>query len=498
MLDRLKYTIQNTFIYTAGNFMVKLLGLLLLPVYSKHLLLSQYGIMAILETTQNILLPLVLLNINSALRRFYHEEGNERIRGKILFTALVYTISAVAVANLLFQPFSHQLARLIFKDESLHVYFTFLFVNLALQGLVYLVRTYYNTVEKPFKYSLVNIVQFSIIFILTIYFIVVLHWGVKGWLSAQTIAYIVTFILFVPEYLRNIKVGFDTKLLKKMLVYSSPLAFSLISSMVLSFGDRYVLNFLMGQASVGIYSLAVRLANVVDLVILQAFQLAYIPHVFRTYTDKGFKFFHAKMSTYLVLVIFISALGMALFAKGVILIFAPGNQQYWQAATYIPYLAFIKVFAGLRFMFSMSMHITKRTKIIPFIVIAAASLNIGLNILFIPLMKIYGAILASFISFVIMDIAYYYFAQKFFSIKYEFGRLTLLIATGIGVYLLSTWIRIPNLIVHILVKALFILAYIGILWLIGFFTPEELESIKGFMIKWKDPRMWKQNLSNLF
>ena len=149
-------------------------------------------------------------------------------------------------------------------------------------------------------------------------------------------------------------------------------------------------------------------------------------------------------------------------------------------------------------MFGMSMHITKRTKIIPFIVIGAALLNIGLNIVFIPLMKIYGAILASFISFVVMDLAYYYFAQKFFPVKYEFGRLTILVATGIGIYLLSTWIHIPNLIVHILVKALFILAYLGGLWLIGFFTPEEMESIKGFVTKWKDPRSWRQNISELF
>ncbi len=498
MIDKVKHTVKHTIVYTAGNFLVKLVGLILLPVYTTHLTTAQYGIMAILETTQNILVPLILLNIHAAITRFYHDAQDQQTRGKILFTALVYTLVAGVVANLVFQPFSRPLAGLIFNDSWLHMYWGLLFVNIALLSLVYLVRNFFNTIENPVKYSLVNVVQFTVFLGLTVYFIVVLKWGVKGWLAAQTIAYLSTIGLFIPAYLRRVRIGFNMALLRQMLAYSSPLAFSLISSMVLSFGDRYVLNFLMGQSSVGIYSLGVKLANVVDLIILQAFQLAYIPYAFRTYQEKGFRFFHSKMTTYLVLIIFTAALGMALFAKGVILIFSPNNQQYWQAASYVPYLAFIKVFAGLRFMFAMSMHITKRTRIIPFIVIGAALLNIGLNILMIPGLGIYGAILASFISYVLMDVVYYVFAQKFFKVKYEFGRLALLVIVGVGVYLLSLWIHIPNLFVHIMVKAFFVLAYLVILWLVGFFTQEELESIKGFVQKWKDPRSWRQNISELF
>ncbi len=498
MIDKVKHTLKHTIIYIAGNFLVKLVGLILLPVYTSHLSTAQYGIMAILETTQNIIVPLILLNIQSAITRFYHEATDRKARGRILFTALVYTIVVGLVANIFLQPLSRPLARLIFSDASLHVYFAFLFVNISLVSLIQLIRNFLNAIEKPLKYSMINVLQFSIMLVLTVYFIVVLHWGVKGWLAAQTIAYSVTIIVFIPGYLRRVWPGFDFSLLRDMLVYSSPLAFSMISTMILSFGDRYVLNFMMGQSTVGVYSLAVKLANVVDLVILQAFQLAYIPYSFRTYKEPGFKFFHSKMTTYLALVIFMAALGMALFARGVLLIFAPTNHQYWVAAQFVPYLAFIKVFAALRFMFAMSMHITKKTRIIPVIVIISALLNIGLNILMIPSLGIGGAIIASFISYVLMDGAYYYFAQKFFSVRYEFGRLAVLVAIGIGIYFVSTWIHIPNLLFHIFVKMLFFFTYVLILWVIGFFTEEELASIKGFLTKWKDPRMWKENISKLF
>jgi len=253
--------------------------------------------------------------------------------------------------------------------------------------------------------------------------------GLKGVLLAQTYSYLLVIVIFLPIYIRKAqKLKFSISESKEMLAYSAPLAFSSISSMVLTFGDRYVLNFIDSRESVGLYSLAAKFVNTIDIAILQAFQLAYLPYAYKNYESDSFKYFHKKNTTYMVLAMFFLGLGVSLFAKEILVIFSPKNPDYWEAAIYIPLIVFLKPLAAMRFMFGVGLHFMKKTKYIPLIVVGSAVLNIALNVLLIPSMNVYGVILASVISFVLMDVAYYFLSVKFYKIKYEFGKILFLFA----------------------------------------------------------------------
>ncbi len=495
MIEKVKHTAKHSIIYTLGNISIKLVGFILLPFYTSHLTTAQYGILAILETTFNILAPLFLLNINGAVIRFFNETDEQK-KGSLLFTALVYVLFSGLFLNALLQPFSRKFALLIFGDAGFTVYFKILFINIALQNITFLIRGYFNARQQPFYFSLLNFVRFVIVLGLTIYFIVKLNWGIKGILLAQTISYILTIIIFSPSYLKDVYRQFDRDLLREMLKYSAPLAFSTISSLVLAFGDRYVLKFLMDEAAVGVYSLASKLSNVIDFIVLQGFQLAYLPYAFKNYKSKGFAFFHSRMTTYLIFAMIFLGLAFALFAKEVIYLFSPTNKNYWEAAKYVPYLAFMRTLYGLRFMFAVGLHIHKKTKIVPGIVVTVTVLNIVLNLLFIPHYKIYGAIISSFIALVIMVGAYYYFSFKYFKVKYEFGRMAVVIALALLLALGGSVLSFDSVWVELAAKLLVLLSYPLLLWLVGFFKPEEIESVKGFLRKWGNPANWKSNLKS--
>ena len=55
MLKELKNTIRHTAIYGFGNVAVKLIGFVLMPLYTKHISVPEYGILGILEVTILIL-----------------------------------------------------------------------------------------------------------------------------------------------------------------------------------------------------------------------------------------------------------------------------------------------------------------------------------------------------------------------------------------------------------------------------------------------------------
>jgi O-antigen/teichoic acid export membrane protein len=66
-----------------GNYGVKLVGFLLIPVYTRYLAPADYGVMALVSTFGQALFIFLNLGQSTALFRFYYEddttEGRERV-----------------------------------------------------------------------------------------------------------------------------------------------------------------------------------------------------------------------------------------------------------------------------------------------------------------------------------------------------------------------------------------------------------------------------------
>ncbi len=483
MIKELKYNIRHTFFYSLGNISVKLVGFILLPLYTTKLTTDQYGILAILETTLSILSPLFLLNIGNAIVRFFGDKKYQEYRGEILFNAFIFSVFTGILLNIAFQPFSSFFSEKFFHTRDFAIYFRFLFLNIALQNIAFVVRNYYNAKQLSFKFSMFNFLRFIIVLLLTIYFIVKLNWGIKGIMLAQTLSFIITILVFLPGFFSETKLSINFSLLKHMLAYSAPLAFSSISTMIFATGDRYIIKFLMNDAAVGIYSLAVKFATVIDFFILQNFQLSYLPYSFASYSKEEYPYRHSKMTTYLVFIMVISALFISLFALEVIEIFSPYNKNYWAAAAFVPFLAFLRPLYALRFMFGIAMHIRKKTSLIPIIVIVAAVLNIALNFLFIPILGINGAILASFISAVVMTLSYLFFSVRYFKVKYEYFRILVVYILAYLFAMAGRHIMGFSLIIGVVLKLGLFLLFIILLRVVGFFSNEEVQTVRSFLKK---------------
>ncbi len=483
MLEDIKHTGRKSIAYSIGNIFVKIVGFLLLPFYTTYLTVAEYGTLAIIESTILILLPLISLNMQQALVRFFHEKYPKNI---ILSNTLIFILLNSILLNLFLQPFSKKIAQLLFNNPHYGILISIMLINLVLNSLLTLVKNYYNANEKALKYSLTNILFYTLVFIFTIYFLVVKKIGLKGILLAQTLAFSTLLIIVSAEYLKNsfpIKISFG--LGKKMLNYSSPVAFSQISSMVFSFGDRYVLNFIDNRHAVGLYSMAVKFVNLSDIAILQSFQQAYMPYAFKQNKKENFKELHSRLTTYLIFTLFFAGLGISLFAREILIIFSPKNPAYWQAAMYIPLIVFLKPLAGLRFMWGLGLHIAKKTRPIPLMVIFGATLNIGLNIVLIRLMNVYGAIISSFISFLIMDAIYYYFSMRTYKVKYELDRIIFLFLYSVPFLASFYLLKDINLFIGLGLKLIILLLYPLILWVTGFVRRDEKELVMGFIKKYK-------------
>ena len=159
------------------------------------------------------------------------------------------------------------------------------------------------------------------------------------------------------------------------------------------------------------------------------------------------------------------------------------NSDYNIAYTIVPFISLAFIFKGVQYVYSLGLHFAKKTKYNAYIVLCAAIINFIINILLIPRYGIYGAAVATIISWIIMSTAFYKFSFKYYKVKYEFKKVVLSIVTGIALYSISLFFNDFVFYTKIITKSILIISFPFLLWIFNFYEKSEIEIIKGFLKK---------------
>ncbi len=112
-------TITNVALYTLGEIIPRILSFLLLPVLTKYLTTSDYGISGYINTVITFLYVLTTLSVNSYALRIYYKIDSELEKKKLLGNIFLFLTGwgfIMLCLEALFFPF-------IFKTFSVQVPF---------------------------------------------------------------------------------------------------------------------------------------------------------------------------------------------------------------------------------------------------------------------------------------------------------------------------------------------------------------------------------------
>lgn len=497
MLNNLKHTAKHTFIYSIGNISIKIIGLILLPLYTSHLSVNEYGILTILEITNQFLINVLNLRLGSAMMRWWADSKNEKDRKVIVFNTFAPLTLIILAFNLVLQPTDSFCSELFFGNQKYNNYFSLLFIWTALEVINETALSLIRLKEKPGFYAILSILKFTSILGLNVYFIVVLHYGVKGIILSQVIGSALSFFIVLPMILKNIFWKIDIKIFLDMIKYSAPLIFSSIFSLILTLSDRYIIKLLIDYSQVGVYSLGYKLAGVINVFIVRSFQMSFLPIAFKMYKEPNASRFFAKILNYYTFILVLSMLFLSFFAKEVIILFSPNNKDYWLAYSIVPFISLTFVFNGIKFVFALGLHFAKKTKYNAYIVLISALLNIGLNFTLIPLIGIYGAAISSVITGVLASVFFYRISQKHFKIKYEVGKILKIIGLAIILYLCSLLTNYTSIWIGFVIKIALWGSFPFILYYWNFYEKIEILRLKQAWSKWKNPFSWKKHFQEI-
>jgi len=496
MLTYVKSALKNSLIYSTGNISIKLIGIILVPLYTTHLSLQEYGVLSLLEVTAQVLIAFWGLNLYSALFRWYWDKDYLERQRSMFFTVLLVLLTSSLVMVLGIVGTADKLAFLLLNTTAYESVIQLMAVAAGLQILMELTAALMRIQERAFLYALTTTLKFVTDLVFTVFFITKLHLGIKGIYLAQIIGYSVYFVALLGYILQNIQVRLELKILAGMLRFSLPLMFSSLASVLLSVADRFCLKIFGQLAFVGVYSLGFKIANTLNVFIVRSANLAISPMVFKMIDSPGNKRFYAKIMTYLGFTTVLFALALAVFSPEIVKVLAR-NKDYWDAYRVIPLIVLAIVFGMLKDTATNGLNIKKKSGVIATIIIVCSSLNIGLNILFIYWFKYLGAALAGLVAQLVFFLLAYHYAQKYYPIPYEMPKILKLIGLGILCYWIASLTNAWNMPLRVILKLTILALFPFLLRLVNFYEPIELAVIKTGWQKWRNPFNWKKNLAQI-
>ena len=229
MLADLKNTVKQTSIYSIGNLSSKLIGFILLPLYTSYLTTAEYGILAIIEASGQILIGIFAFSLPTAMLRWCATEKEEEQQKSIVFTTLISTLLIAVSLSIVLIPFSSKFSILFFNHTRFTNYFIILFLSVSFGMLNNVPLNLIRLKEKSFFYIIITSLKFAAILLLNIYFVVYKKTGVEGIILSQLIGNILLLLLTTPFLLKNVILKFKFKILKEMFSYGFPLIFTAIS-----------------------------------------------------------------------------------------------------------------------------------------------------------------------------------------------------------------------------------------------------------------------------
>jgi len=480
MLQAIKKTARSSIIYGLGNISTKLIGIVLMPLYTNTNILTveDFGVLGVVDVTIQVLVALLGLSLYQAYFRWYWDKEHTQDRRSIFFTlfAALTLLGALLVTAGGFT--SSKFSVVLFNSIDYGRVLFLMLISVVLQILAQLPLSLMRLEERPGFYTITNITRLFVTLVLTVLFITRLDRGLEGIYEAQILGNLFFFVITSSYIYRSSVFKLKWMVLKEMLEYSVPLTVASVSGILLATLDRYVLNYKATLLDVGIYTTAFRFANTIRVFVVHSLQLAVAPTIYKLMDHPNNKAIYSRIMTYFAVLVIYASLVLSIFGAEILDLFVT-DRIYHKALFIIPILSLGILLSTIKDVAINGLNIVKKTKIVSVIVPLVAAFHLGLSYLIIPVFGVYGAAVASAISQSIFLLVVLHFAQKYYPIPYEFKRIA--VSFGIALVMLIVGINIScsSVLLNILLKLAIATLFPMILWLIPFFKPDEKQWIIG-------------------
>jgi O-antigen/teichoic acid export membrane protein len=455
----------------------------LLPIITKTLGTYDYGLWAQINITVSLISPLALMGLSMGLVRFLSSETETRIIKEAVYSILFFVTMSGLLASFLLYTFAEPLATFGFKDPGA-TYFIQAGSLLILLNVIEPVSLFYFRVFRQIqKFSYLTLFEtFGKLFFILV--LLKMGYGLLGVIAATLLVQGLIFLIALLTIISQI--GFIIPrftYIKEYLQFSLPLTPNALIRWVTESSDRYLVTYFLGLRSVGVYSAACSIGNLIQLFV-SPLQLILLPELSKLFDENKMDEVRIYMShslRYFLLISIPAVFGLSALAKPLLGILT--TEDFISGWVVIPITALSGLLAGIFQIFVNTMFLVKKTKATTYINIIAAVSNVLINLLLIPSVGIVGASLSTLISYFLLAMLCMRISLKHFKLDFYFHDIAKSILSSMAMYIFVSHFVISSIFELFEIAGMGLLIYLVVMFLVGGFSDHEIYLIRRYLFR---------------
>ncbi|NLZ48825.1 MAG: oligosaccharide flippase family protein [Clostridiales bacterium] len=451
-MSKAKLFIESFLIYGLGGVLSKLIPLIMLPIITRLMPDTFYfGLNDLSVTVVSFGTAFAIMGMYDAMFRMFFEKDDEEYRKDICSSALGFTLLTSFIVFIILIIFKNSISKLIFSDVKYQnlLFLTAMSILIGATNSIVSAPTRMNNKRTVFLITntLSSLLSYTVSIPLLIKGYYVIALPLASVLSALAIEII--FAILNRKWFQLKRVNWQY--IKEMLVIGLPLLPNFLIYWIFSSSDRLMIAKMMGNEYTGIYAVGAKLGQVSQL-IYTAFAGGWQYFAFSTMKEDDQVQSTSRIYEYLGVISFVAGMFVAALSKPIFYLLFNGD--YVNGYTVAPYL-FLAPLSQMLFQVASNQYLViKKTWPNMLILSLGAVANIALNLIFIPIIGIEGAAIASLIGYIISNIVCILALTRIKLIKLS---AKFLITTGLLLVFFIIWrVVVDGNVVISLIMAIFI------------------------------------------
>jgi O-antigen/teichoic acid export membrane protein len=456
---------KDLLVYGTGDIFLKAAAFITLPFYTRIFTPEEYGMWSFVVTAVGLLNSIMILGGDSAYGRLFFEAKSEEEKRLITSTwfgfLALWSVGLVALCL----PLTRLFSAWSFGTNEYALLFT---LTLLAAPLTLINTMCGQALRNRFQarlFATMNVLSTLLSVGFSLFAAVGLKLGLTGVLGGVLFAALIILPVRLWTVRDLLRPAFSLRFLRNLLSFGVPLVPSSLAYWIFAVSDRILLGKLSTMEQLGLYAVANHVTSILALLNGSLGQ-AWSPHAVRVYEEQreSAPVFFGRVLTYILAGFGLLSVGITTFSHEILKVLS--TPSFYAASLAIGPMALGVAAYATTHVTAIGISLMKKTYYFTLFSWAAASLNVGLNALLIPMWGMIAASWTTMAAYLFLTVAYLIVSQQLWPVAYE-KRRTLVVAGLTFIFTIGAPL-LPALspIFSVVIKSVYCSAFVGLLFLL--------------------------------
>jgi O-antigen/teichoic acid export membrane protein len=415
--------------FLTGNVLAKAFGFITMPILTRMLSTEEYGILGLATTTIMLSVAVAKAGLTNGIIRYYSqysstEEDRVVFSSSILSRGIVFSV-VTFVLYVVSLPHIWPLLRV--GDEYVEC---FLLISLCilLRPMSGMITSLMTVQGRSVLINVLGFVHRFVSFGLSLLLLFIMARKLFGFLLGGILSDVVFLGILYGWFFAHFRVNLKKtsgKLVAALVKFGMPLLLMEMAFLLLSYADRYMIIYYLGEDPLGVYTVGYNLAMYIADILVFSISFSIVPIYVALYEQEGregTEAFLRRCLDYLLMAFIPMAFGYVAVCREAITLIA--SAKYVASADFSPIILVASFVLGLSTnILTAGLYLQKKTGTMLGIMIVGVVTNIGCNVLLLPEYGVMGAAVSTLVACLLVTVITVAISYRHIFVAVKMGTL---------------------------------------------------------------------------